>query len=182
MIRVLWVCLYLGFVGLGYAQEKANPDVWTLAPGRVGNLRLGMKADTVYALYDFDQIEIDDLQLEGLATPAFKIFYENPEAPALVAEIKQKTEIVIDKIHVLDARFHLASKIGIGSTLADLRKNYPVSWIHFCDRGHLCARVDDLKMLFKLDLIEPPDEWLQTENMALIPDSCKVIKIFVESE
>lgn len=182
MIRVFWVCLYFCLTGLGFAQEKSDPADWTLAPGRVGNLCLGMKADTVYVLYNFDQIEIDDLQLEGLATPALKIFYENADAPTLVAEIKQKSELVIDKIHVLDSRFRLANKIGIGSTLADLRKNYPISWIHFCDRGHLCARIDDLKMLFKLDLMEPPDEWLQTEDMALIPDSSKVIKIFVESE
>lgn len=182
MIRVMWVCLYLCFSGMGFAQEKSDRIDWTLEPGRVGNLKLGMKVDTVYTLFDFEQIEIDDLQLEGHATPALKIFYENSETPTLVAEVKQKSELVIDKIHVLDARFHLASKIGIGSTLADLRKNHKVSWIHFCDRGHLCARVDDLKMLFKLDLREPPTEWLQTENMALIPDSGKVVKIFVESE
>ena len=151
-----------------------------LAKGRAGVLEIGMKADSIYHFFSVNKAELVDLQLEGMPTPAFKIYYENAETPTLVVEIALKSEMVIDKIHVKDKRFRLDSDVGIGSTLGELRKHYQVKWINYCDKGFMCAKVESLNMLFKLNYRSPSEEWLRTEDPKEIPDSPQIIEIFLE--
>jgi hypothetical protein len=102
----------------------------------------------------------------------------NQSRPSLLIGIGKKREWIVDAITVKDARFRTPGGIGIESTLGDIRKVYPVKWIAFGE-GPLCANVDEIGMTFELDFTDPPPEWYKTNDQRLIPDTAKVVSIFL---
>lgn len=182
MLRTSVIPLSLLFLLLS-AYGQSSGCGYLLSKGKAGPISSGMTVDELYAKVGRTNTKLVDLQLEGFFSPAIEL-YLNPNQrtkPSLVAEITgQYSTFRIDRVTINDPRFKTVNGIGIGSTLGEIRHNYKVDWIGFCE-GPLCARVEQLGMTFALDFAHPPRKWYKTNNPALIPNSAKVVWILVAS-
>jgi len=158
------------------AFEIQSPNVqqdstqYLIAKGQVGDLRIGHSADELYSIFEYDQIELVDLFLEGFYSPALKIVDQG--RISLVAELNCDK---IYRVRVYSERYHTERDIRIGSTFDDLRSHYTINEILYGE-GSVYAYVDDLNMSFELDLIPTDSYQITIEN---IPDGTRISTILV---
>ena len=121
---------------------------FTLARGQVGQLKIGITADEVIALFGNQRVKQVDLQLEGLPAPALEIRLGNVSAAkaSLVAELFPPAENRVWRVSVFDRRFKTAAGLGIGSTLGQIRARHKVRI--GVGEGSVGAFAEDLQMTF----------------------------------
>jgi hypothetical protein len=129
----------------------------------------------------YDYADATNLLREGM--------FSGKELPLIVGCVEDVDVSTLDPKHILpnlglvDVRgiwFPQGYKAVIGSTLGEIRQSYNVDWIAFGE-GPLFARVDQIGMSFALDYKNPPAEWRKTNDQKLIPDSARVVFIFLAS-
>ncbi len=166
---------------VGGGLKPGSTDNFDLAKHKAGHVEIGMTIDSLYTKYERRSTRLTDLRLEGTFSPALEIRLKgrgNGRKPSLIAEIGCQEGWVVSRVSVYDRRFKTDEGIGVGSTLGDLRKFYTVDWIAPGEIG-VFARVEELAMSFALDKTKIPQEWYQTEDQTLIPDSVEVVSILI---
>ncbi|TES89915.1 MAG: hypothetical protein E3J87_11095 [Candidatus Cloacimonadota bacterium] len=166
------------------AETPVVTKKFLLSKQKAGYVEIGMSIDALYTKYGRESTKLVDLYLEGMFSPAIEIFLNTEkDKPSLVAEIGlspsgSSKAFIVSRITVYDDSFRTEKGMGVGSTLGDLRKHHQINWIELGEGG-LIARSDELMMSFVLFLVDIPEEWYMTRDMELIPDSTKIVSIFI---
>jgi hypothetical protein len=162
-------------------MHTSAQDTFLLSKHRAGQIEIGMKIDDLHTKFEPSSTKLVATYPEGMFTPLLQIYLEGAATesrPPIVINLEKEREWIVDGIEVNDNRFRTAEGIGIGSTLGQIRKAYAVKWIGFGE-GPLIANIDELDMSFELDFTDPPSEWYKTNDQRLIPDSAKVVSIYL---
>jgi homoserine O-acetyltransferase len=125
------------------------PDpAFLLQPGRAGRFEVGMKVDEVYRIAGRQNVRLVDIFAEGLFTPAIEIAVAG--GPSLVAPVREWPcpGFSLQGITVRDRRFRTKEGIGVGSSVADVRRHSSVKSGH--GEGGPVAIADDLGLTFEL--------------------------------
>jgi len=163
------------------AGQSFAQDEFLLAKQQAGAVVIGMTIDDLHAMHKPSSTRLVADYPEGMFTPMLEVFLEgdtNKSIPSLLIGIDKNNDWIVGSIKVNDARFRTDKGIGVGSTLGAIRKAYAVKWIDFGE-GPLYANVEETDMSFELDITTPPREWDKTRDQRLIPDSAKVVSVFL---
>lgn len=132
-------------------QVSRQSAEFLLAAGKAGRIEIGLPVDDLYRIVGRENTRLVDLFPEGMFQPALEIRLPGaPVAPAVIVPIREWPCVVwsIQGIDVRDPRFRTAKGIGVGSTLADVQKQYEVT-LSNAEGPH--ARAEAQRMTFGLD-------------------------------
>jgi hypothetical protein len=167
------------------SAKDANKDL-TMARGRVGEIKLGMSSNDIYAAFGKKLTRLVDLQLEGMSSPAIELFKTEAQRdnPEIIFELDHDK---VYRIQVHSRQYRTDKGIGVGSTFEDLKRVYGVKHpkqIIWGEEGFYGAVVRELGMSFSLDInktMKPAqiDNFNQTSDPGRIPDETKIDSILV---
>ncbi len=128
---------------------QSPADTLLIGDGRIGQVIMGISIDSLYRTVHRERTRLIDRFREGLFDPAIEIRLGQLSArPTIVAEVTMsKCGLVVGRIEVYDPRFHTASGLHVGSTLADVRTQHRVK---ISNEEGLRAYSDELPMTFEL--------------------------------
>jgi hypothetical protein len=154
------------------------PENLLLGPHHAGKLMVGMSESAIYKAWPRKLTRKLVIYPEGIATTAVQIILgKDRKAPSLVVILNAET---IYGIEVHDPRFKTAQGIGVGSSIAELRKtklNFKFNREE--GDGLIC---DELGMKFAIDVDPATDRRLdehEANPLALIPQSIKIKWIWI---
>lgn len=159
-------------------QTPAAPQSFVVERGRVGQVSIGMAAESIFDEFG-DRAKLVDLRLEGHPSPAIEIkLFGSQLVASIIAEIAPvKNQLVVTRIHVIDPSLRTKDGIGVGSTYRELRARYHIAWVG-SGEGGLFARVEKLAISFELDTAGGVAPWM-TRNPPQVPADVRITSLMV---
>jgi hypothetical protein len=164
-----------------FAQTALTPGLPLIERHRVGLVQLGMTEQALLKAVPADRRELVDLRLEGMPAPAWLVRFASTTRPdAIVAELMPDTGArTVWRIQVRDPAFRTAKRIGIGSTVGELRAAYRLDQMA-SGEGNVVIVVKELSASFSLDQSGAGGQNLwRTRTPAQVPDSVKITGILL---
>ncbi|MBK0402278.1 hypothetical protein I5M27_04735 [Adhaeribacter sp. BT258] len=166
------------------AVPKPDPKVveaeqYSLAPGRAGKIRVNMPTDSLKKMIPAENLKAVQRELEGEPYTAYEL--RNPKTGnqlLLLAEENCKNTCSIFRIRVLSPKFKTEKGIRVGSTFAEVKNAYPLSFIGLGETDFVAVS-DKNKMTFTLDISNFPPKFLDRIVADDIPDSTRVTSIML---
>ncbi|RNI29636.1 hypothetical protein EFA69_08745 [Rufibacter immobilis] len=159
--------------------SSANPLFnLTLRPGQVGAVRVGMPIDEARKQYGNTKFRETTLLQEGTETKAFEVLGERRRTDMVVEQECTGTNCRVFRIKVINPAFKTPGGVGIGSTLADVKKSFPITSIS-AGEGKLYAISQEAKMSFALNATSIPAGKWGSLKVKDVPDNTPVSEILV---
>lgn len=139
-MNLLRVTAALCFLACATAQAQSND--WLVTQTRAGKIRLGMTVDELYDAYGKDYVRLVDLFAEGMFTPAVRLYTDptsdEPIAEALINQFCGQFRLT--RIVVLGPQFKMREGLGVGSTVAQVRRRFPDATKNLEERPSLMSK------------------------------------------
>lgn len=161
------------------APSAANPLFnFTLRPGQAGAVQVGMNIAEVKRQYGETKLRETTLQQEGTDTKAYEVLGERRRTDLVVEQQCKGTTCKVYRITVMNPAFKTESGLGIGSTMADLKKNLSISSIGVGE-GKLVAISENARMSFVLETATIPSSKWANLKVNDVPESTPVTSILL---
>jgi hypothetical protein len=152
-------------------------DDFRVSRGRAGRIDVGMPIDSVFKLVGRDRARLVDVQGEGQFTPALEIRLPGATVPkSLVLIVRELPCYRVGGIEVFDPRFRTVAKVGVGSTLRELRRAYSVR-LSDEEGPHAWVEKEDLNFQLsgttRADSLTVTSIWIPIEPGKMTPDRCR---------
>ena len=121
--------------------QAASSEEWLVKGNEVGQFYVGMSVDRAKNLLGVERADVVDLNLEGFFSPAMVILSAQGRR-SLVAELELSDthQWIFYRIQVYDPRYRTSRGVHVGSSYAQLEKEYP--GLRLSDEGGTRTLVD----------------------------------------
>ncbi|MFC5269667.1 hypothetical protein [Adhaeribacter terreus] len=155
-------------------------EQYSLAPGRAGKIKVNMSSDSLKKMISAENLKAVQRELEGVPYTAFEL--RNPKTGdnllLLAEESCANDKCTIFRIRVLSPKFKTEKGIRVGSTFAEVKNAYALSFVGLGETDFVAVS-DANKMTFTLDITNFPPKHLDRISQDEIPDSTKVTSIML---
>ena len=145
-----------------------------ISPGQVGPIQIGMEVNQLKKLLP-GQLQETALHLEG---EPFKAYQIGSFESGILVEEKCAPTCQVWRIQVRDAAYRTSEGLGVGSTLGEVKKHYPISFLG-PGETEIVAVSDKRKITFLLDVSALPASKVPRLNLQNTPDGVKVLGMLI---
>lgn len=153
--------------------RDSTPSSFVLSAGRAGSFELGMTVDELIAQVGREHVRLVAKFPEGMFQPEVEgDLVGFAGGPALVAPIREWPcgLFALWGISVHDPRFRTANGLGVGSTLGDLRRNYPNVIVTNIDAdGGPSVVISELGLTFAMEQARAYTDASRVESVWIFP-------------
>ena len=149
----------------------AEGSRYRVGPGQVGAIKTGMPTADLEQAIPAGQLHETSIHLEGQAYKAYEV---NLHGGGVLVEETCDPACRVWRIQVRNPAYRTAEGLGVGSSLGEVKKHYPISFLG-SGETEIVAVSNQKKITFMLDVSHlPPQQvpWLDLQNT---PDSVKVL-------
>jgi hypothetical protein len=146
-----------------------------ISRSQVGAIKIGMAVSQLRQVVPAGQLREVAITKEGKGYKAYEI--GRRPAGLLVEEICEPG-CRVWRIQVKDAAYRTPEGLGIGSTLGEVKKHYPISFLG-AGETEIVAVSGQQKITFMLDVSKLPPQNIPRLNLQNTPDSVKVLGMLV---
>jgi hypothetical protein len=154
------------------AQDSSR---YQITRSQVGPIKIGMPVARLPLVVPPGQFREVALTREGQGFKAYEV--GGPPAGLLVEE-RCTTACRVWRIQVKDPAYRTAEGLGIGSTLGEVKKYYPISFLG-TGETEIVAVSSQKKITFQLDVSHLPAAKVPRLNVHNTPDSVKVLGLLI---
>lgn len=147
---------------------------YRVARGQAGPIRIGMDINELKKALP-GQLKETVLHYEGDQYKAYQI--GKFETGVLVEE-KCQPACQVWRIQVRDPAYRTGEGMGVGSTLGEVKKHYPISFLG-PGETEIVAVSKEKKITFLLDVSGLPEKQVPRLNLGNTPDSVKVLGMLI---
>jgi hypothetical protein len=160
--------------------EAANTSTdWLITKSQVGPIRVGMAVNTMRKTVPAEILKEVPITREGRGYRAYEIRSNASAAqPSLLVEETCEPICKVWRIHVQDTAFKTKEGLGVGSTLAEVKKYYNISYLGGGET-EIVAVSDEAKLTFMLDVSKVPPAKVPRLNVKNTPDDTPVIGLLI---
>lgn len=162
---------------------KPSPETvqqYDLRPGRAGQIRVGMPADSLKMMVPAENLKPTELELEGEKYQAYEIRNANAgnQLLLLAEENCKNKSCTLFRLRILSPKFSTKENIRVGSTFGEVKKAYPLSFVGVGETDFVAVS-EKQRMSFTLDIAKFPPKPLYRIKTEDIPDDTPVTSIFL---
>ena len=149
-------------------------DFYTIGNRQVGPVKINMPVNDFKKLISPRQIQEVNITREGRGHKAYEIKKDAADTkPALLAEEICEPNCRVWRVQVLDSAFKTPEGIRIGSTLGEVKKHYPISYLG-PGETEIVAVSENKKLTFMLDVSKLPAKQVPFLNLKNTPNEVPV--------
>jgi hypothetical protein len=142
LLSALFVLLASAVIG----QNKVTGE-FLIQEGKVGKVEINMPVDKLNNIYTKDQIEIVSVKEEGTEYSLYKIYTDDKKKAAFEIETLCVDICMVSRITLYSAKFRTAKDIGVGSTVAELKKHYNITSVIGSESGGIIIYVEEFSQV-----------------------------------
>jgi hypothetical protein len=157
------------------ARPPVGSGALRIAPGQVGPIKIGMPVARLRQVLPAGQVREVAITREGQGNKAYQI---GGEEGGVLVEEKCAPACQVWRVQVKDPAYRTAENLGIGSTLGEVKKHYPISYLG-AGETEIVAVSAQKKITFMLDVSQLPAQNVPRLNLQNTPDSVKVLGMLV---
>ena len=160
--------------------EVIEAEQYMISPRLAGQVRINMSSDSLKALIPAENLKPVQNTLEGVPYTVYEIRNsQKGDQLLLLAEESCANQVcTIFRIRVLSPKFKTDKGIRVGSTFAEVKNAYPLSFVGIGETDFVAVS-DENKMTFTLDISRFPPKQLAKIKQEEIPDSTQVTSIML---
>jgi hypothetical protein len=148
---------------------------YRISPSQVGAIKIGMPVADLKKVIPASQLKETNIHLEGQGYKAYAI---GPHQAGLLVEETCEPACRVWRIQVRNPAYRTAEGLGVGSSLGEVKKHYPISFLG-SGETEIVAVSNQQKITFMLDVSQLPPRQVPWLNLQNTPDSVKVLGMLV---
>lgn len=161
-------------------KPPAQPPTGLLITrSQIGDIKIGMPVAALRKVIPANRLKEVSIYKKGQGYKAYEVRTKAGDAQAaLRIEEKCEPECQVWRIQVMDRAYRTTTGLGIGSSLGEIRKHYPISYLG-TGETEIVAVSEKEKITFMLDVSHLPPREVPFLNIKNTPDSVRVLGMYI---
>lgn len=153
-----------------------GPDI--IDSGSIGEIKIGMTINDFLKISNAKEIvKKEKIQLEGDSYDIYNIYRNNKIVYAV--EPNCEKECKVWRIWIYGKVFKTKEGIGVGNTLADLKKKYLIKELSTEGEGRVAIFVKEVNITFFLDSSKIPENWWSNQSVNTLSENLEITSIII---
>ena len=173
--NVLFVLL---LIVMSASAQKYSDSTWVVGEGHVGKIQINMDERKLSTLFKETQIKAVKKGSDEDTYSEISITLSGEAKPGIIMETMCIGDCIIAKIRLTSPLYKTIKGIGVGSSIADLKKVYSIGRVSQGDEG-LMVFIDEIPQL--AFIVDAPGVKAGPNglNAAQVPDVAKIKMIYM---
>jgi hypothetical protein len=161
------------------SAQRYSDSTWVIGVGHIGKITINMNEQKLNKIFSSEQIKKENTSDNGDSYALISISLKGDTKTAFELETMCIDICIVSRVSLYSDKYKTVKGVGIGSTVADLKKNYNLLTVKGSEKGFMIF-VDELPQtafVVKVPGLRAVDE--KSYKITEIPDATKIESVYM---